>query len=113
LEQIAQTFKALAEPVRLRIINLLINQESLCVCDLVTVLEIGQSTASRHLAYLKNAGLVTAWREGTWMHYALEPKALALLNQENLQQQLLQIEQIKTDNQRLQQYQQTPRSCQI
>ncbi|MEA3404713.1 MAG: metalloregulator ArsR/SmtB family transcription factor [Pseudomonadota bacterium] len=113
MENIAQTFKALAEPVRLRIVNLLLNKESLCVCDLVAVLEIGQSTVSRHLAYLKNAGLVNAWREGTWMHYALAPRALDLLNLEHLQQQFAHSEQITTDNERLQQYQQTPRSCQI
>jgi len=113
LENIAQTFKALAEPVRLRIVNLLLNKDSLCVCDLVAVLEIGQSTVSRHLAYLKNAGLVTAWREGTWMHYALEPKALALLNLETLQRQFAQTEQMATDNERLKQYEKLPRSCQV
>ncbi|HHT00970.1 MAG TPA: transcriptional regulator [Thiomicrospira sp.] len=113
LENIAQTFKALAEPVRLRIINLLINKNSLCVCDFVAVLEIGQSTVSRHLAYLKNAGLVRSWREGTWMHYALEPDSLTLLNLENLQQLFTETEQFANDTKRLRQYEKTPRSCQL
>ncbi len=113
MEQLTQTFKALAEPVRLRIINLLINEPSLCVCDLVSVLDISQSTVSRHLAYLKNAGLVHAWREGTWMHYALQQDALQLLNLDYLQQQLLQNEQSSNDLQRLKIYAAEPRSCQI
>ncbi len=65
-----QLFRALADETRLRILNLLCRQE-LCVCQIVHVLEIGQSKASRHLAYLKNAGLVRDRREGLWMHYSL------------------------------------------
>ena len=76
LDTLAQPFKALSEPVRLSIIHLLMQRDSLCVCDLVSVLELNQSTVSRHLSYLKNAGIVTSWREGTWMHYALEKDAL-------------------------------------
>ena len=65
-----QFFKALADETRLRILNLLVRGE-LCVCDIMKILAIGQSKASRHLAYLKNAGLVTDRREGLWMHYSL------------------------------------------
>lgn len=65
-----QLLRALADPTRLRILNLLARGE-LCVCEITKILEIGQSKASRHLAYLKNAGLVTDRREGLWMHYAL------------------------------------------
>ena len=112
VEQLSQTFKALAEPVRLRILNLLINQESLCVCDLVSVLELGQSTVSRHLAYLKNAGLVHSWRDGTWMHYAIDPKSLTVLNLDVLKEQFKQAPQLSTDIQRLESYQCSPRTCQ-
>lgn len=113
MDQLSQTFKALAEPVRLRIINLLINKESLCVCDLVTVLELGQSTVSRHLAYLKNAGLVRAWRDGTWMHYALESEQLSVLNLVVLKEQFTQQPQMVEDLQRLKAYECSPRTCQI
>jgi ArsR family transcriptional regulator, arsenate/arsenite/antimonite-responsive transcriptional repressor len=66
----AELFKALADETRLRILNLLVQGE-LCVCDIMTVLEIGQSKASRHLACLRNAGLVSDRRSGVWMHYSL------------------------------------------
>ena len=66
----SQLFKALGEPVRLRILVLLLNGER-CVCDLMAVLDLPQSTISRHLAYLKNAGWVEGERRGTWMYYRL------------------------------------------
>lgn len=65
-----QLFKALADETRLRILNLLIQKE-LCVCQVVQALDIGQSKASRHLAVLKNAGLVQDRRDGSWTHYSL------------------------------------------
>jgi ArsR family transcriptional regulator len=70
METVTQLFKALSEPVRLRIITLLLNGER-CVCDLMAVLDMPQSTVSRHLAYLKNAGLITGKRQGVWMYYQL------------------------------------------
>jgi ArsR family transcriptional regulator len=66
----AELFKALADETRLRILNLLVQGE-LCVCDIMAVLDIGQSKASRHLAYLRNVGLVDDRRNGVWMYYAL------------------------------------------
>ncbi len=66
----AEMFKALADETRLRILHLLTRGE-LCVCDIVAVLAIGQSKASRHLACLRNAGLVDDRRDGVWMHYSL------------------------------------------
>ncbi len=63
-------FKALADETRLRILHLLCHRE-LCVCQIVEVLEIGQSKASRHLGHLRNAGLVDDRREGLWMYYSL------------------------------------------
>ena len=71
LEQHAQIFKALSEPVRLRILSLLLKQPSLCVCDIVNTLSLGQSLVSRHLNTLKQAQIVSAKRKGAWMHYQI------------------------------------------
>ena len=75
LDNPVQIFKALGEENRLRILNLLRHGE-LCVCDIMEVLQLPQSTASRHLAYLRNAGWVNARRGGKWIYYSLniEPR---------------------------------------
>ncbi|WP_085812540.1 ArsR/SmtB family transcription factor [Geoanaerobacter pelophilus] len=66
-----QCFKALADETRLRIVALLLFSGELCVCDITATLKLPQSTVSRHLAYLKNAGWVTDRREGVWIIYAI------------------------------------------
>lgn len=63
-------FRALADPTRLRIINLIGDQE-VCVCFFVEILKTNQPKISRHLAYLRRAGIVAARREGVWMHYRI------------------------------------------
>jgi ArsR family transcriptional regulator, arsenate/arsenite/antimonite-responsive transcriptional repressor len=63
-------FKALADTTRLRILGLLLTGE-VCVCDIHESLKIPQSKASRHLAYLRRAGLVQTRRDGLWIHYRL------------------------------------------
>jgi ArsR family transcriptional regulator len=70
----AQVFAALADPTRLRLLHLIDGQE-VCVCHLVEILRQAQPKISRHLAYLRRAGLVTARREGKWMHYRFSPPA--------------------------------------
>jgi ArsR family transcriptional regulator, arsenate/arsenite/antimonite-responsive transcriptional repressor len=65
-----QWFRALADPTRLRLLNLIAGRE-ICVCYFVEILRISQPKVSRHLAYLRRAGLVAARREGKWMHYRL------------------------------------------
>ncbi|MCL4190278.1 MAG: winged helix-turn-helix domain-containing protein [Thermoguttaceae bacterium] len=65
-------FRALSERIRLRILNLL-REGEVCVCDLVDVLQVPQPTASRHLAYLRRAGLVEVRKEGQWCYYRLAP----------------------------------------
>ena len=65
-----QLFRALADRTRLRLINLMADQE-ICVCYLVEVIDAPQPKISRHLAYLRRAGIVLARREGKWMHYKL------------------------------------------
>jgi ArsR family transcriptional regulator len=64
-------FAALADPTRLRLLNLMDGRE-ICVCYFVEVLQQSQPKISRHLAYLRNAGIVSARREGKWMHYRIE-----------------------------------------
>lgn len=63
-------FRALADRTRLRVLNLLANDE-VCVCFLVEILETTQPNISRHLAYLRRAGIVAARREGKWIHYRI------------------------------------------
>jgi len=63
-------FKALADHTRLRLINL-IGDDEVCVCFFVEVLKINQPKISRHLAYLRRAGVVSARRQGKWIHYRL------------------------------------------
>jgi ArsR family transcriptional regulator, arsenate/arsenite/antimonite-responsive transcriptional repressor len=63
-------FKALADRTRLRLISL-IGDSEVCVCFLVAILRTSQPKISRHLAYLRRAGIVAARREGKWMHYRL------------------------------------------
>lgn len=70
--QLSLLFKALSEPVRIRLIALLRLKGELCVCELVTALELPQSVVSRHLAYLRNAGLALARRDGIWMYYQID-----------------------------------------
>jgi len=67
----ADTFKALGDPVRLRLFQLLAGHDELCVCHLTEAMELPQSTVSRHLGILRHAGLVQTRREGKWMHYRL------------------------------------------
>jgi ArsR family transcriptional regulator len=63
-------FRALADPTRLRLLNLIGDQE-ICVCYFVEILGISQPKISRHLAYLRRAGIAAARRQGRWMHYRL------------------------------------------
>jgi ArsR family transcriptional regulator, arsenate/arsenite/antimonite-responsive transcriptional repressor len=63
-------FKALADQTRLRLLNLIGDRE-VCVCYFVEILGTHQPKISRHLAYLRDAGIVNARREGKWMHYRI------------------------------------------
>ncbi|MCM3874140.1 MAG: metalloregulator ArsR/SmtB family transcription factor [Pyrinomonadaceae bacterium] len=67
---IEELFKALADSTRLRLINLM-GDDEVCVCFFVEVLKLNQPKISRHLAYLRRAGVVAARREGKWMHYRI------------------------------------------
>jgi ArsR family transcriptional regulator len=63
-------FRALADRTRLRLINLM-GDDEVCVCFFVEALKISQPKISRHLAYLRRAGIVAVRREGKWMHYRI------------------------------------------
>jgi ArsR family transcriptional regulator, arsenate/arsenite/antimonite-responsive transcriptional repressor len=77
--QLASLFKALSEPVRVRLIALLLRREELCVCDLVEAMALSQSVVSRHLAYLRNHDLVIAERRGVWMYYRIPAQTRSAL----------------------------------
>jgi len=98
-ETLANFFKALSEPVRLRILALLLEKGELCVCDLVDTLNLSQSVTSRHLAYLRNNDIVTARREGVWMHYQLTDYAQSELKPlfSFIQQSIANSKEIQTD----------------
>lgn len=65
--------RALADPTRLRLINLLTQRDELCVCEFTGVLAMAQPKVSRHLAVLRDANLVLVRREGVWIYYRLHP----------------------------------------
>jgi ArsR family transcriptional regulator len=77
-------FRALADRTRLRLLNLIADKE-ICVCYFVDILGISQPKISRHLAYLRRAGIVAARRQGRWMHYRLvvpqDPAASSILRE--------------------------------
>ncbi len=71
LPQMAALMKACADQTRLRLLNLLATEGEVCVCHLVDVLATNQPKVSRHLAYLKRAGLVSDRKDSLWVHYRL------------------------------------------
>ena len=79
-EVTARVFKALGDPSRVRIVNLLANApEAACVCDLTPELGLSQPTVSFHLKKLVQAGLLTREQRGTWAYYAIDRGALERL----------------------------------
>src|SRR5713226_5531698 len=72
-------FKALADATRLRILGLLLTGE-VCVCHIYETLRIPQPKASRHLAYLRRAGLVETRKDGPWVHYRLADSSEPILS---------------------------------
>src|ERR671937_3254293 len=79
-EATARLFKALADPARVRIVNLLATRgEPVCVCEFTEPLGLSQPTVSHHLKKLVNAGLLTREQRGTWAYYTLDRDALGRL----------------------------------
>lgn len=75
---LAPVFKALGDPVRLRLVSLIGARDGgeVCVCDLTSAFELSQPTISHHLKVLREAGLIDSERRGTWVYYRLVPAAL-------------------------------------
>jgi ArsR family transcriptional regulator len=101
MNHILTVLKSLSDETRLRIINLLYEKE-LCVCDIMEVLQIPQTKASRHLSYLKNAGLVTDRKQGQWVYYSLTPEGKMKLIQSLVFDHLRQLPQSDADLTKLQ-----------
>ena len=68
-----QLFNLLSDTTRVRALLLILDQGEVCVCELTHALQESQPKISRHLALMRDAGLVSPRREGTWMHYSLAP----------------------------------------
>ena len=78
-ERIAPMFKALGDPVRLRLAALIASADEVCVCDLTPQFPLSGPTISHHLKVLREAGLVECERRGTWVYYRIRPEALQSL----------------------------------
>lgn len=76
---LAERFRALADPTRVAIVNRLAGAGELCVCDLTGAFDLSQPTISHHLRVLRDAGLVESSRRGTWAYYRLVPEAVESL----------------------------------
>ena len=76
---LADLFKALADPTRVAIVNVLSTSDEVCVCNLTEAFELSQPTTSHHLKMLREAGLVESSRRGTWAYYRLVPEAVDAL----------------------------------
>ncbi len=71
LQRLAFAHKALSDETRIRMLHVMVELGELCVCDIEAGLDITQSKASRHLGVLRQAGLVSVRREGTWIYYGI------------------------------------------
>lgn len=80
--ELAPVFKAIADPVRLRLLSLVASHGDgeACVCDLTTAFDLTPPTISHHLKVLREAGLLSSDRRGTWVYYRLNPVVLARLS---------------------------------
>jgi len=81
IQQLANQFKVFSEPVRLRILHLLLESGELCVCDLMQSLQLTQSVVSRHLAYLKKQQFINDRRDGLWVFYKINPTQPSIIKQ--------------------------------
>ncbi|CRY84109.1 transcriptional regulator, ArsR family [Nocardia farcinica] len=81
--ELASVFKALSDPVRLRLLSAIASRESqeACVCDLSAGIELTQPTISHHLKVLREAGLLDSERRASWVYYRVVPEALQRLSE--------------------------------
>ncbi|MBF6336933.1 helix-turn-helix transcriptional regulator [Nocardia abscessus] len=80
--ELAGVFKALSDPVRLRLLSIVASHagREACVCDLSAGFDVSQPTISHHLKVLREAGLLSSERRGSWVYYRIEPAALRQLS---------------------------------
>ncbi|ADJ42580.1 ArsR family transcriptional regulator [Amycolatopsis mediterranei S699] len=80
--ELAKLFKAMADPVRLRLLSLIASHAGgeACVCDLTDAFDLTGPTISHHLKVLRESGLITGERRGTWVYYRVHPEVLARLS---------------------------------
>jgi ArsR family transcriptional regulator len=80
--ELARVFKALGDPVRLRLLSLIASHAGgeACVCDLTGAFELSGPTISHHLKVLREAGVIEGERRGTWIYYRVRPQTLARLS---------------------------------
>jgi ArsR family transcriptional regulator len=76
---VAPMFKALGDPVRLRLMSMIASVPEMCVCDLTPAFDLSGPTISHHLKVLREAGLVDSERRGTWVWYRVRPEAFRQL----------------------------------
>lgn len=81
--ELARAFKAIGEPVRLRLLSLIASHAGgeACVCDLAGAFELSGPTISHHLKVLREAGVITGDRRGTWIYYRVRTEMLAVLSE--------------------------------
>ena len=103
LAEMETVFRALADQTRLRILGLLLTGE-VCVCHIHDSLKVSQPKASRHLAYLRRAGLVATRREGLWIHYRMAtlPDAVLEVIRRTVAHALTHMDVVRKDVERLQ-----------
>ncbi|HKX66811.1 MAG TPA: metalloregulator ArsR/SmtB family transcription factor [Intrasporangium sp.] len=75
--ELAAMFKALADPARIKIMSMLLNADEVCACDFSSGIGKSAATTSHHLKLLREAGLVTSDRRGTWVYYRAVPERLS------------------------------------
>lgn len=80
--ELSRLFKAMADPVRLRLLSLIASHAGgeVCVCDLTDAFDLTGPTISHHLKVLRESGLITGERRGTWVYYRVRPEVLARLS---------------------------------
>lgn len=76
-ERLAELLRALADPVRLQLLSLVMSCDSACICDLTDPVGLSQPTVSHHMKVLVQAGLLTREKRGRWAHYSVVPQAFS------------------------------------
>ena len=112
LMDLIEVLKALSHENRIRILNLL-KQQELCVCELESILGVNQSNASRHLSKLKHEGIIKGQQKAQWVYYSINEDLFSkhLFMKNILDNELTSLDICQEDNQRLKKYQASGLSC--